>query len=310
MNNRTAFYILALCTLITSCKPKAATEEDAGAAPGSVVTPVTVTNPEKGNMSETVQVNAVSAFLLKTYAKAVANGYLEKVNVKPGLYVTKGETLFIIKTKEAQALGNLVNRLDTSLHFEGTIAVKSPGNGYITQLTFTAGNYVQDGEQLAEITDSKSFVFILDLPYELKPYLPLNSAVELHLADSTVLNGVASSVLPTVDSVSQTQRFIIQVNSSKAIPANVLAKVNITKSQKINTVSLPKAAVLSDEVQANFWIMKMINDSVAVKVPVTKGLETKTSVEIVSPPLSPADKILLTGNYGLPDTANVKLVKE
>ena len=73
-------------------------------------------------------------------------------------------------------------------------------------------------------------------------------------------------------------------------------------------MTLPKAAVLSDEVQNQFWIMKMINDSIAVKVPVKKGMETNDNVEIVSPPLSSTDKILLTGNYGLPDTAKVKVV--
>jgi len=295
--------------LLFSCKPKAAADD---AADEAVVTetPVTVTHPQKENMTDAVQVNAVSSFLLKTYAKATTNGYLQAVNVHPGDFVSKGQVLFVIKTKESEALGNTVNSLDTSLHFEGTIAIKSPGSGYITQLTYTAGNYVQDGEQLAEITDNRSFVFILDLPYELKPYLQANKNVELHLPDSSVLQASVQSALPTVDSVAQTQRFILKVNTEKNIPANLIAKVNIVKSQKINTVSLPKEAVLSNETQSEFWVMKMINDSTAVKVPITKGLENKTSIEIVSPRLGGQDNILLTGNYGLSDTAKVKMVKE
>jgi multidrug efflux pump subunit AcrA (membrane-fusion protein) len=295
--------------MVWSCRSKAPAGDDDDAAPSDVVTPVTVTHPEKGTMSETVQVNAVSAFLLKTFAKSITNGYLEAVNVHPGQFVTKGEVLFVIKTKEAQALGNIVNTLDTSLHFEGTVQVKAPGNGYITQLTYTTGNYVQDGEQLAEITDTKSFVFILDLPYELKQYVSVGSSVELRLPDSTSLEGKVESALPVVDSVAQTQRLIIKVNTDKNIPANLIAKVNIVKSQKINTVSLPRAAVLSDEVQSNFWVMKMINDSTAVKVPITKGLENKAAVEILSPKLSKDDNILITGNYGLADTAKVQIAK-
>jgi len=304
-----ATYIFIIPLLLLGCKP-AATESDTGDETADVVTPVTVTQPQKGTMTETVQVNAVSSFLLKTYAKANANGYLQEVNVHPGQFVSRGQVLFVIKTKEAEALGNTINGLDTSLHFQGTVSIKSPGSGYITQLTYTAGNYVQDGEQLAEITDNNSFVFILDLPYELKPYLANNKNLELHLPDSTVLSGYIQSSLPTVDSVGQTQRYIIKVNTGKLIPANLIAKVNLVKSQKINTVSLPKEAVLSDEVQSRFWVMKMINDSTAVKVPVTKGMETKDDVEITSPPLSAADNILLTGNYGLADTAKVKIVKE
>jgi multidrug efflux pump subunit AcrA (membrane-fusion protein) len=154
---------------------------------------------------------------------------------------------------------------------------------------------VQDGEQLAEITDTKSFVFLLDLPYELKPYLHNNTTVQLRLPDSTTLSGNIGAVMPTMDSASQTLRYIIHVNTNKITPENLIAKVSLIKTAKQNAVSLPKAAVLSDEVQSQFWIMKMINDTVAVKIPVQKGMETKENVEIVSPPLAATDKILLTG---------------
>jgi hypothetical protein len=54
----------------------------------------------------------------------------------------------------------------------------------------------------------------------------------------------------------------------------------------------------------------MIDSSTAVKLPVTKGIETNGRIEIISPPLGPQDKILLNGNYGLPDTAKVKIVQD
>ena len=168
---------------------------------------------------------------------------------------------------------------------------------------------MQDGEQLAEITDTKSFAFILDLPYELKPYLQLNRNVQLRLPDSTVLQGYVQSALPSVDSVAQTQRFIIKVNTDKLIPENLLAKVSLIKETKSNTTTLPKGAVLSNEEQTEFWIMQLINDSTAVKVPVQKGIEKNNLVEIVSPPLNDSANILLTGNYGLEDTAKVKVVE-
>ncbi|MFI0491010.1 hypothetical protein, partial [Flavobacterium sp.] len=71
-----------------------------------------------------------------------------------------------------------------------------------------------------------------------------------------------------------------------------------------------KAAVLSDETETVFWIMKMINSNTAVKVPIEKGVETDDKVEIVSPVLTPKDRILLTGNYGVADTIKIKLIKK
>ncbi len=298
-----------ICMLF-ACKQKAvekepATVEEKTEATG---TPVTVTSAEHGTMTDAVELNAVSSFLLKTYVKASANGYLQLVNAEMGRFVTKGQELFIIKTKESQSLGNTINALDSSLHFDGVIHIKSPGTGYITQLNYRAGDYVQDGEQLATITDTKSFVFLLDLPYELKPFLPNNNSLKLKLPDGTVLDGYVASAMPTMDAVSQTQNYIIKVNTDKQIPENLIAKVSLIKRTKSNTTSLPKAAVLSDEVQSEFWIMKMIDSVTAVKVPVRKGLETMDHVEILSPVLSATDKILLTGNYGLTDTAKVIII--
>jgi multidrug efflux pump subunit AcrA (membrane-fusion protein) len=290
-----------------SCKQQASGDDEED-QPSEVVTPVTVTTPTISAMAQTVELNAVSSFLLKTSVKANTTGYLQKVNAQLGKYVSKGQVLFEIKTKEAQALGNTINKLDTSLHFQGTVTIKSPGDGFISDLTLTTGDYVQEGEQLAAITNTNSFVFLLDLPYELKPYLPNNKILLLHLPDSTVLNGTLQAPLPVADSATQTQRYVIHVNSNQPIPENLIAKVYLIKLAKQNAMTLPKAAVLSDEVQSNFWIMKMINDSTAVKVPVKRGMETKENVEIVSPPLSSTDKILLTGNYGLPDTAKVNVV--
>lgn len=300
--------VFIIACLSQACKQDVSGDE--ADQPAETITPVTITSPLRGNMTDTVNINAVSSFLLKTNVKATANGYLEASNVQLGKYVSKGQTLFILKTKEAEALGSTIDNLDTSLHFHGTIPVKATGNGYITQLTLTSGSYVQDGEQLAEITDTKSFSFLLDLPYELKPYIDANKILQLRLPDNTVLNGFIQSELPTLDSIAQTQRYIIKVNTNKLIPENLIAKVSITKTQKANTIMLPKAAVLSNEEQTAFWIMQLVNDSIAVKVPVQKGLETKENVEILSPLLPGNARILLTGNYGLADTAKIKIVKE
>ena len=306
--------ILSIATLLFSCKGKegkdAPKEEKKDSVEVAEGTPVTVTSPIVGAMDETVELTATSTFLVKSFVKANANGYLTAVNTQMGKYVQKGQELFTLKTKEAQSLGNTVNTLDPSLHFEGTMHIKSPGNGYVTQLNYRTGDYVQDNEQLATITDTKNFVFLLNLPYELKPFLPYNRTMQLHLPDGTTLDGIIDGEMPTVDAVSQTQIYMIKVNTEKSIPENLLAKVYFVKNAKSHITSLPKEAVLTDEVQGNFWVMKLKDSTTAIKVPIKKGMETKDRVEIISPALSSSDKILLTGNYGLPDTAKISIIKE
>jgi hypothetical protein len=136
-----------------------------------------------------------------------------------------------------------------------------------------------------------------------------NKTIVLTMPDGEKLNGYVASVMPAVDTLSQTQGIVIKVNSTHAIPENLVAKALLVKKAKISTPSLPKAAVLSNETQTEFWVMKLINDSTAVKTPIKKGIESGGQIEILSPAFQPNERIAFRGNYGLADTAKVKIVK-
>ncbi|MEP6746898.1 MAG: efflux RND transporter periplasmic adaptor subunit [Bacteroidota bacterium] len=303
-----SFIFLLYTAAFWGCGQPPAEKTAPEASPAVVQTPVTVTEVTTEPLSSFIELNASSTFLLKNFIKANANGYLQSNFAQPGQFVNKGQALFTIKTKEAQSIGNAVNKLDSSFKFSGTNSIRAGEKGFITQLNHQAGDYVQDGEQLAVISDMNSFVFLLDLPYELRPYLQNRKTVELTLPDGEKLTGTISGSLPNVDPASQTQSIFIKVNPIHSIPENLIAKVRIIKELKNKAVSLPKAAVLTDETQSSFWIMKMTDSTTAIKVPVTKGIETMDRIEILTPPLHPGDKVLLTGQFGLPDTAKVKII--
>ena len=91
---------------------------------------------------------------------------------------------------------------------------------------------MQDGEQLAVISDSKSFVFVMNVPYEDKPYVSRGKKLQLTLPDGEHLMQLCSHPMPMVDSISQTQAFSIKVNSPHPIPVNLVAKVKIVKMAK------------------------------------------------------------------------------
>lgn len=303
-------YLFAgLLTLLYSCKGNTQPADDAGDAETAAQTPVTVTTVADSAMVDYIDLSATSVFQQKNIVKANANGYIQKVNILPGHYVNKGEFLFSIKTKEAQSIGNSINVLDTTFKFSGVNKIKAAGNGYVTQLNHQQGDYVQDGEQLAVISDRSSFVFVMQLPYELRAYVKNNQDVQLVLPGGEKLMAQVSSSMPAVDSLSQTQGIVLKVNSANPIPENLVAKARIIKSIRPHTVSLPKSAILSNETQTEFWVMKLINPTTAVKTAITKGIEAGGRVEILTPKFSPGDKIVATGNYGLADTAKVKIVE-
>jgi len=301
-------FALSIVTLLSACKGKtdAADEEDAKV---DAVTPVTVTTVNDSSLVDYAVLNATSTFQQKNIVKANANGYVQAINIKPGQYISKGQLMFTIKTKEAQTIGNTINVLDTTFKFSGVNRIKAPEHGYLTQLNHQTGDYVQDGEQLAVISDRSSFAFIMQLPYEMRSKVQSNQNIELTLPDGRKINGTVGAFMPSVDTTSQTQGVVIRIGADNTIPENLIAKARIIRSAKTNTQSLPKSAVLANDTQTDFWVMKLINGNTAVKVPVTKGIDAGDRVEIVSPKFSPGDKIVVTGNYGLADTAKVKIVK-
>jgi len=76
-----------------------------------------------------------------------------------------------------------------------------------------------------------------------------------------------------------------------------------------SAVSLPKTSILTDETLQSFWVMKLINDSMAVKVPITTGIKDEKYIQIILPVFNDSDLFLTSGNYGLDDTAFIKVIK-
>jgi multidrug efflux pump subunit AcrA (membrane-fusion protein) len=301
-------FALFVCLLLNACK--SSSTENADEAKAEVRTPVTVTSISYEPLPEFLELNATSTFLQQNFVKSNLNGYIQKSNIKFGDYVHRGEVLFGLKTKEAKAIGNAVNELDTSFNFSGINVLRSDVNGYVMEINHQAGDYVQDGEQLAVISDSKSFMFVMNVPYEDKPFVSAGKQVQVILPDHEILPGIITSSLPIVDSITQTQAYGIKINSSHTIPKDLIAKVRILRSSVTNAETLPKSCVLTNETQSDYWVMKMINDSTAVKVPVEKGIEKGDTVQILAPQFSSADKFLSGGNYGLSDTASVVVNKD
>lgn len=301
---RINFIFSVLSLFFFSCKDKIVDEK-----PIDTSVPVTLCSIENSALENHVNLNATATYLVKNVVKANATGYLSSVNVAVNNYVTNGKQLFSITTREAKILGNSVNKIDPSLNFGGAIKVKSNTSGIVTSINVQNGDYVQDGDQLVTINDAKSFGIVLSLPYDLKKFVKIGQTFEVVLPDETIRKATVKEYLPTVDATSQTQNVVLKISGKQDIPENLIVKVRINKSSNANTISLPKKAVLSDETETDFWIMKMINANTAVKIAIKKGIETDDKVEILEPILTVNDKILLTGNYGVADTIKVKVVK-
>lgn len=294
--------IILITLMLGSCKGGSdnADEENSG-------TPVQITQPVITGMNDYLELNASTAFLNKEIVRATFQGFIEKAYKNIGDVIKPGDVLFRIRTKELAA--DTVKLNINGETFQGAVSIKAKSQGILTELDYHSGDFVSDGEQLAVISNPSSLIVKLSTPFENVSSIKLNEKCEVTLPDGEKISGIIEKMVPTVDPGTQTQTYLIKLLTNKEIPENLNVIVRVPVKVYKNAVALPKSSLMTDVTESSFWVMKLLNDSTAIRVNVKKGIENDSLVQILDPKLSAADKIISSGSYGLPDTAKVEIVK-
>ena len=294
-------------SLLAACHANAPADEATGPPPRAQVQAVTVATQ---SLTQYRTFPATSTYPRKSTVTAPVAAYVTGVQVRLGDRVTAGQVLFTLETKERRALGGSIQRIDPSLKGFGLVSVTAPASGIVSVLNIQqAGDYLLEGSPLCTVAESSQLVFQLNLPYEYHALAQGNPSCTIVLPDSTRLTGTVLAPLASV-SPGQSEVYLVRpTNPPGVIPENLLVQVRLTQTRQPNAQTLPAACVLADETLHHFWVMKLVNDSTAVKVPVTLGVQNPTEIEIKTPVFGPRDRILSAGNYGLADTAHVKLTR-
>ena len=299
---------LPLLLLLAACHgPAPAEDEAAGPTPRAQVRAVSVATQ---SLTQYRTFPATSVYPRKSTVTAPVAGYVTGVNVRLGDRVAARQVLFTLETKERRALGNSITRIDPTLKGFGLVAVKAPSPGIISVLTIQQpGDYLLEGAALCTVAESSQLVFQLNLPYEYHALAQGHPACTIILPDSTRLAGRVQAPLASV-SPGQAEIYLVKPDRPPGvIPENLIVQIRLTQTRQPRAQTLPASCVLADETLHDFWVMKLVNDSVAVRVPVTLGVQNPDEIEIKTPAFSSADRILSTGNYGLADTAKVQLLR-
>ncbi|MEW5842790.1 MAG: HlyD family efflux transporter periplasmic adaptor subunit [Bacteroidota bacterium] len=276
--------------------------------------PVLVITPSLKNMNNYLQLNANTIFQKKEIVRATFQGFIVKFFKKIGDRINAGDEILQIQTKESSADGKMDINLGKDSNkgkdsFKGIVTIRTKTSGVFTEQNHNIGDFVTDGEQIAVISDPSSLVIQLNVPFQFVSSVKLGSACVINLPDGKSMNGIINKVLPSVDLTSQTQTYLIQLSQPGNLPENLNVIVKIPVQSFSNALTVPKSALMTDETQSKFWVMKLINDSTAVKVNVAKGIENDSLVQLLGSNLTKNDRIVSEGAFGLPDTAKVLIRK-
>jgi multidrug efflux pump subunit AcrA (membrane-fusion protein) len=304
LNKKNLFplFVLGLLLINLSSCAKKETEETETPLKG---VEVTAGSPVTAVMKEYITLNANTFFLSQEIVRATFPGYIIKTDKNLGDHVNKGERLFSIKTKEASASDSI----DLGNQFSGLVNVYARTNGFLTELSYQTGDYVTESDRLALIVDPSSLRIMLNVPFQYSKNISRSDSYPIKLPDNKEFSAKVVKKLPSIDAANQTQSFILEPNAPINIPANLNLIVRIPLQSLVNAVALPKSAVITNETETEFWVMKIINDSTAVKLDIKKGIETDSLVQIKEPVLSVNDRFVTEGAYGLPDTVNILIKK-
>ena len=277
---------------------------------GSPKVTVLTTHVTDGDINSIISLNGRVVYLKKNAVISSIPGYVKKVYVQYGDVVHKNELLFDIQTKENKAMEK--SGLDAQLSYEksGIISITAPSDGIIGELNINAsGAYVVEGAPLCSIIENQDMKVQVNVPFEYNQGIRIDQECKILLPDNTILDGNISKVIPLVNEASQTQNVLIGIRDNRQLPENLNVIVQFVRSSHSKVMLIPKEALLTNEVQQVFWVMKVIRDSIAVKVTVKKGFENNNMVEVFSPDLSVDDEVITDGAYALPDSTIIKVVK-
>jgi multidrug efflux pump subunit AcrA (membrane-fusion protein) len=300
--NKYLLFVLSLLLMVFSSCVKKESEETETSIKG---VEVTAGSPVTTKMNEYLDLNANTFFLSQEIVRATFPGFILKTNKNLGDHVKKGELLFTIKTKEASASDSIY----LENQFNGMVNIYARSNGILTELSYQTGDYVTESDRLALILDPSSLRIMLNVPFQYSNNVSGSDSYLIKLPDKKEFTAKVVKKLPSIDIVNQTQSFILEPNASINVPANLNLIVKIPLKTLVNAVALPKSAVVTNETESEFWVMKIINDSTAVKLDIQKGIETDSLVQIKEPVLSANDRFVTEGAYGLPDTVNILIKK-
>jgi multidrug efflux pump subunit AcrA (membrane-fusion protein) len=305
MKSKYTFILVSLFGLIVlnSCKKDTASLNTKKAA--IEVTAVPVSQQE---IKEYLTFNGVTVYQSKEDIRASVTGYISGMRYKIGDRIRAGQIFSYVRTKEQDALRDAL-KIDSSLaKFISPITIKSNVTGIIKNLNVNTNDYIAEGEIIATIVQPSSLMVKVNVPYEYEDYVQLNAQCWVLLPNGKTLDATITDVLPTVDAVSQSQTFLIDLPDAEDLPENLNVQVKLIQKESSDALTIPKNAVQTNELLTEFWVMRIVNDSLALKVSVLPKLKNDSLIQVQSDNLKLKDLIILEGAYQMQDSTIVKVL--
>jgi hypothetical protein len=293
---------VALILFITGCKVQNRDDE-------AVIKPrsdVMVTRPVIKDAEFIEEFQGITRYIQTIEIRAHVTGIISKVNVSLAEKISVKQPLFEIKSRETSLLES--THLSSEFIKSAASIVFSYSSGIVSQINVQPGDFVQEGDLLASCVDRHSLRVVVSVPLEMDISKIENQHCSILFPDGKLLSGIVGASLPSANETNQTNALLVTPGKNFPVSENIHVKVIVKTGKVKEGVFLPSGAVYGNEEQSRFWIIKIRNDSIAVRVPVKKGIKVDSLVQVTGTGINISDRFVYKGGYALSDSALVNII--
>jgi RND family efflux transporter MFP subunit len=327
-------FILPVAASI-ACSPDATPEGSAAAAPPagdgmptSAATPVHIAAVRRGDLAVVVSGPGRTEALDVQKVRAPFTGTLASLLVAIGDRVGDGQVIggMVAQASQAALIGaesmmRAATTPDQRSDAERALALakqnliqaslRAPRAGVIVSRGASEGDLVSQGDSIVSIASAESIVFIARIAQgDLPGVRPGRRAIVEVPGRAAPLAGSVHGLLQSDTSAMSVSVRIDLHMPGAPIPIGLFGTAHVTVGERHGVPVVPASAVLRDDVTGVSRVAIVGPSGQAHWLEVSPGVQQGDTVEITSPPLSPGDRVIVSGQVGLPDGGRVREIAD
>jgi len=289
---------------------------------GEVAVPVRLATAKRAPFDDMVVAPGVTDALAQHKLKAPFAGRLMRLRVLDGARVVKGEVVAELLSQESDAALAGAEAMARSARTEAqkadgeralglargsqvTRVLHAPVTGFVLSHGASEGDLVAAGDTLLELADPSAIVFVAQVVQSDLSRIRVAQPATVELPSlPRPVTGSVQALLPAASAASLAQPVRIGLQTRLAA-VGLFGTARIVVGRHPDAIAVPQEAVLRDDISGTSQLASVDAGHRAHWVKVRPGLSQSGWVELVDPPIQPGQQVVVAGQVGLPEGAQV-----
>jgi len=318
-----AIALLAVLLVLAGC----GRGEGEGAAPADPVVPVHADVVTTRMFRETVEAPGRWKGVSEIVVRAPAAGWVEALDPRTGDRVGAGQVVGRVVTRESKAA---LEGAELLVREAATAAARAEAGralalarrelvrvplvaaraGIVVRRGAEPGALADEGGELLALVPTDGLVFEAHVPPALAARVRPGQAATVEVEAAAPRLATVKSVLPQADSTDQSTLVWLVPSAPTPLPAlDRFGTVRIVTGAPHASSAVPEAAVVEDDLTGEPEIAVVDSGGRAAWTHVKVGTLEGGWREVLAPRLAPGTRVVIEGQHGLPDRAQVEVAK-